>query len=262
MQYFTIPLLFNLNILETDDGRIGNCALPTNIHQRYQAYYTTPCTGIVSYGAKSGGLRVYADHTRTNKRKTNAFLSLFVFTLRPQYMQITHAPDKQRKKDPQIQPHARIKMAQGLVSLVYICGLTSNHARPSWCCLIWGHTRSYCSTSRPPNGHTSWPSDSETPGPSTRLLSLCTSSRGVRPNHECTGAIGHLNRRLVLWSRGRLSSSSCIRSGSGACCSSGAGACWWCCSGRLRWGCWLLRASSWRCVSIATCSSRANVNLQ
>ena len=45
-----------------------------------------------------------------------------------QYMQVTYAPDKawlfwlwEKPEDPQIEPHAGIKMAQGLVSLVYLC---------------------------------------------------------------------------------------------------------------------------------------------
>ena len=44
-------------------------------------------------------------------------------------MQLTYAPDepqlfllREKSEDPQIEPHARIKMAQGMVSLVYICG--------------------------------------------------------------------------------------------------------------------------------------------
>ena len=57
---------------------------------------------------------------------------MIVFTLRPQYMQVTYVPDEPRffdyekkAEDPQIQPHAGIKMAQGLISLVYICGNNS-----------------------------------------------------------------------------------------------------------------------------------------
>ena len=43
-------------------------------------------------------------------------------------MQVTYAPDEPRlfglqekPEDPQIEPHVGIKMAQGRVSLVYIC---------------------------------------------------------------------------------------------------------------------------------------------
>ena len=48
--------------------------------------------------------------------------------LRPQYMQVAYAPNEpllfwlqEKPEDPQIQPHAGIKMVQGLVSLMYIC---------------------------------------------------------------------------------------------------------------------------------------------
>ena len=53
--------------------------------------------------------------------------------LRPQYMQVTYTPGNpqlfwslEKPEDPQIEPHAGIKMAQGqgLVSLVYICDFT------------------------------------------------------------------------------------------------------------------------------------------
>ena len=37
-----------------------------------QTSYTNPCNGIVSRGAQIGGFRVFADHIRKNKRKTNA----------------------------------------------------------------------------------------------------------------------------------------------------------------------------------------------
>ena len=58
-----------------------------------------------------------------------SFKRVIVFMLRPQYMQVTNAPDEPgllrlwaKPEDPEIEPHAGIKMAQGLVSLVYICG--------------------------------------------------------------------------------------------------------------------------------------------
>ena len=47
--------------------------IPTDIHQRYQTSYTTPCNSVVSHGAQFGGLRVFADRTRKNKCQTNAF---------------------------------------------------------------------------------------------------------------------------------------------------------------------------------------------
>ena len=45
--------------------------VPIDIHRRSQTY-TALCIGIVSHGAQIGGLRVFADHTRKNKHKTNA----------------------------------------------------------------------------------------------------------------------------------------------------------------------------------------------
>ena len=54
-------------------------------------------------------------------------------------MQVTYAPDEPRwfwlqekPEDPQIEPRAGIKMAQGLVSLVYICGID-----PGTDCAMW-----------------------------------------------------------------------------------------------------------------------------
>ena len=102
--------------------------MTTDKHQRYQTSYTAPCNGVVSQGAQFRGLWVFTDHTRKSKRKTNA---LTIFAFRLQYMQVTYPPDEPRlfwlqekPEDLQIKPHAGIKMAQGLVSLVYICGMT------------------------------------------------------------------------------------------------------------------------------------------
>ena len=36
-----------------------------------QTSYTTPCNGIISRGAQIRGIRIFADHTRGNKRKQN-----------------------------------------------------------------------------------------------------------------------------------------------------------------------------------------------
>ena len=49
----------------------------TDIHQRSQMSYTTPCNGVVSHGARFGGPWVFADHARKHKRKSNA-LTIFV----------------------------------------------------------------------------------------------------------------------------------------------------------------------------------------
>ena len=61
---------------------------------------------------------------KNDHRALCGFERVIVFPLRPQYMHVTYAPDEPRlfwlweKPD---DPHAGIKMAQGLVSLVYIC---------------------------------------------------------------------------------------------------------------------------------------------
>ena len=94
--------------------------------------YTTQCNGVVSHGGQFGGLRVFADHIRKNTRKTNVF-TIFArraaFALACLHAQIAvhmHPTNRdyfdygKNPKTPQIQPYARIKMAQG--SLVYICG--------------------------------------------------------------------------------------------------------------------------------------------
>ena len=49
-----------------------NFILPTDIQWRSQTSYTAPCNGVVNHWAQIGGLRVFADHTRKNKCKTNA----------------------------------------------------------------------------------------------------------------------------------------------------------------------------------------------
>ena len=73
-------------------------------------------------------------------RMPRGFKRVFVFMLRPQYMQVTNAPDetrlfwwREKPEDPQIQPHAGIKMAQGQVSLVYIWGKDRDYFFPSLC---------------------------------------------------------------------------------------------------------------------------------
>ena len=101
---------------------------------RSQNLYTAPCNGVVSHGAQIGGLRVFADHTRKNKPKTNA--SMITALLRtvgrftrvcPHAKTAVDADDIQtwwttvflitrKTQRPQFESHARIKMAQGLRS--------------------------------------------------------------------------------------------------------------------------------------------------
>ena len=59
-------------------------------------------------------------------------LFAIVFTLRPHDMHVTYTPDgprlfwlREKPEDPHTEPHAGIKMAQGLVSLVYVCVLNT-----------------------------------------------------------------------------------------------------------------------------------------
>ena len=67
--------------------------LTKNIEKRSQNSYTTPCNGVVSRGAQIGGIQVFDDHTRGNKRKQNmrprsqvctqcGVSRMFIFTLR------------------------------------------------------------------------------------------------------------------------------------------------------------------------------------
>ena len=57
-------------------GGVDLCTPGTDIEGRYQTPYTAPCNDVVSHGAQIGGLRVFTDHTRKSKRKTNA-LTIF-----------------------------------------------------------------------------------------------------------------------------------------------------------------------------------------
>ena len=54
----------------------NHCDASTDIHQRYQTSYTALHNGVVSHGAQFWGLRVFGDHTRKSKNKTNALTIL------------------------------------------------------------------------------------------------------------------------------------------------------------------------------------------
>ena len=82
------------------------------------------------------GVLDFVNHTRKNKRKTNAFMifvrraAFYACLSSRSYMQATYAPDepwlfwlREEPEDTQIQPHVRIKMVQVLGSLVFICGV-------------------------------------------------------------------------------------------------------------------------------------------
>ena len=102
--------------------------------------YTAPCNGIVSHGPSIGGILVFADHTRGNKRKQNAStifarcaaFHTFIFTLRLQDIcswWITVILIAGKTRIPQLEPNTRIKMAQVLGSPIYICDSTQNSGR-------------------------------------------------------------------------------------------------------------------------------------
>ena len=105
------------------------CVRITDIQERSQTLYTIPCNGVVSYGAQIGGLWVFANHTCKNKHKAiastiivrhAAFCAcLFSSSNRSRCKWNTHLMNHiyfDYRKDPQFEPHARIKMAQVLGS--------------------------------------------------------------------------------------------------------------------------------------------------
>ena len=83
-------------------------------------------------------------------------VGVFVFTRRLQYMQLTYAHDelrlfwlREKPKDHQIEPHAGVKMAQGI--LVYICGYNWMHMMhgQSFACFLY-ISQIYTRDPRPP----------------------------------------------------------------------------------------------------------------
>ena len=127
--------MFSVSIFKEHDNQTSD---PIDIHQRSQTSYTPTCNGIVSHGAQIWGLWVFADHT-CKKKKTHAkqmhprssravqrFMRVYLHaqttvdagdirTWRTMVILITEKPE-----DPQFGPHAGIKKAQVLLSLVYI----------------------------------------------------------------------------------------------------------------------------------------------
>ena len=93
-------------------------AVITDIHRRYQTFYTAPCNGIVSHGAQYGGLRVYG-HTKANAKQMRSrslhaawLLACDCFHAQPAVYAINYAPDeprlfllREKPEDPQIEPH-------------------------------------------------------------------------------------------------------------------------------------------------------------
>ena len=110
-----------------------------DIHGRSQTSYITPCDGVISHWAQIGGLLVFANHTRKNKRNTNASTIFAHFTR--VYLHTKTAVDAgdiythlmnrgyfdygKKLEDPLFEPHARIKIAQVLGSPVYSYGNSS-----------------------------------------------------------------------------------------------------------------------------------------
>ena len=90
----------------------------TDIHQRSQTSYTTPCNGVVSHGAQFGGLRGFADHTRKNEHTHKNAFTIFA----PAALCSCLSSCSDRVTCRQIYASDGIKMVRVLVSLVYICG--------------------------------------------------------------------------------------------------------------------------------------------
>ena len=55
---------------------MDSCNVMRGSHRYRREIPDSLCNGVVSHGAQIGGLRVFADHTRKSKRKTNA-LTIF-----------------------------------------------------------------------------------------------------------------------------------------------------------------------------------------
>ena len=109
------------------------CLQHRYIHQRSQTSYTSPCNGVVSHRAQFGGLRVLATkHAKKNagqmcSRSSSTVLHITRVCLHTQTTVYVHLLkhsyfDYGKTQDPQIEPHAGIKMPQVLGSVVYICG--------------------------------------------------------------------------------------------------------------------------------------------
>ena len=110
------------------------CIDTTDIHQRSQTSYVHVyrpiCNSLVSKGAQSGSLQVFADHARKNKPKTNA-CTIFTHHLssrsdcswcsdiRTWQTRLFRLWEK--LEDTKSELHVWIKMAQVLGSLVKIC---------------------------------------------------------------------------------------------------------------------------------------------
>ena len=73
--------------------------MPTDIHGTSQTSYTAPCNGIVSYGAQTGSLRVFADYSQKqtqNKCVHNLCKRLVFVNLHAQTAvdAVTYPPDE------------------------------------------------------------------------------------------------------------------------------------------------------------------------
>ena len=113
----------------------------TDIERRSRNSYTTPSYGVVSHGALIEGIRVFADHTRGNRRKQKASMisthhTAFQACLPSRSNRSTYAPDESRlfwseekPEYPHFEPFVEIKMAQALGSPVYICGQSTSFNR-------------------------------------------------------------------------------------------------------------------------------------
>ena len=79
---------------------------PTDIHQRFQAFYTTLCNGFISHEAQFGGCKVFADHACKNKCKSNVLSR----SDRDRCSDIFFFDYEKKPEDHQIEPNTGIKM--------------------------------------------------------------------------------------------------------------------------------------------------------
>ena len=134
---------------------------PSDLKGRSQSSYTVPCNVVVSHGAKIGGLQVFADHTRKNKRKKKCthnlcapcdVLCMFIFILQMTCaVHIAHMMNHgyfdygKNPNHPQFEPHAGLKTVQVWGSPLYIGGFTTDlFISLEWACALFWFLATTC----------------------------------------------------------------------------------------------------------------------
>ena len=145
-----LPLRSNLFNVSSAPSAVAMCKLPIPPHVMASS----------AMGLNLGVFGVFADHTHTQRNtkqmhsrscrgafylssRSNCKTCIVIYTWRTTVILITGKPE-----DPQIQPHAGIKMAQVLGSLVYICGWKVIHVSsvPStYKIFVLGQVEDFCS---------------------------------------------------------------------------------------------------------------------